>query len=97
MTIPWSGVLRLFLQLLTILLQAALLVWAGAAPLVWIVRDGLGPDSVESGWGMSVVKFVVMWGLPALFLVVPLFVLSRVDRRLARFLTQASAGEGEAS
>jgi len=28
------------------LLIAALLTWVAAAPLVWILRDGLGPDMV---------------------------------------------------
>jgi hypothetical protein len=32
-------------------LTAALLVWCSVAPLAWILRDGLGPDAVDShGW-----------------------------------------------
>ena len=33
------------------LLLAALVVWGLCGPMAWILRDGLGPDSVEShGW-----------------------------------------------
>lgn len=74
---------RFCLQLLIALLQAGLLVWAACAPLVWILRDGLGPDSRESGWGLSLLKFAVQWGAPALALAVPLYGLWFVDRRLA--------------
>ena len=36
---------------LRILVRAALLCWIFMAPFAWILRDGLGPDSVEShGW-----------------------------------------------
>ena len=36
---------------LLILLRAALISWILIAPFAWILRDGLGPDSVEShGW-----------------------------------------------
>ncbi len=75
-------VLRFFLQLLMVILQAALICWAGLAPIVWIVRDGLGPDSQETGWGLALLKFAVIWGVPALVLAVPLYGLSLFDRRL---------------
>jgi hypothetical protein len=91
MTIRWSGVVRVFLQLLIAVFQAVLLVWVACLPLVWILRDGLGPDSVESGWAYSVYKVLVMWGVPALALAAPLFVLSRVERRLARSAARAGA------
>ncbi len=74
---------RFFLQFLIVVLQAGLLVWATCAPLVWILRDGLGPDSPETGWAWAVFKFAVQWTVPALALAVPLFALSRVERRLA--------------
>jgi hypothetical protein len=74
---------RFCLQLLMGLLQAGLIVWAFYAPLVWILRDGLGPDSHETGWGKSLCKFAVGWGLPALVLAVALYSLGRVARRLA--------------
>jgi hypothetical protein len=84
MTIRWISVVRVFLQVLIVLFQAVLFVWAMCVPLVWILRDGLGPDMVETVWPMSVLKTLVIWGVPALVLAVPLLVLSRVDRRLAR-------------
>jgi hypothetical protein len=53
------------------------------APLVWIVRDGLGPDSHETGWALSIVKFTVQWGVPALAIALPLYGLKLVGRRMA--------------
>jgi hypothetical protein len=82
MKVRMIGVLRFFLQILIVLLQAALWTWAACLPLVWILRDGLGPDSVDSRWPTSVVKFVTMWSIPALTLAVPLLILSRVERRM---------------
>jgi hypothetical protein len=70
------------LQFLMTLLQAGLVVWVFCAPLVWILRDGLGPDSHDSGWGMSLCKFAVGWGIPALVLVVPLYGMRILHRRL---------------
>jgi hypothetical protein len=64
-------------------LQALLVVWVMCAPLVWIVRDGLGPDSHESGWSLALIKFSAQWGVPALVLAAPLYGLSLVHRRLA--------------
>ncbi len=84
MRVRLSVVMRVGCQILIAILQGALFAWVGAAPLVWILRDGLGPDAVDSGWGLSIVKFLVMWALPGLALAVPLFGLSRVERRLAR-------------
>jgi hypothetical protein len=66
-----------------VLLQAGLFVWVLCAPLVWILRDGLGPNSHESGWGLSLWKFGVGWGVPALVLALPLYGLWLVDRRVA--------------
>jgi hypothetical protein len=84
MAIRWSGVVRFCIQCLTILLQAPLFVWVACAPLVWITRDGLGPDSHESGWGLGLLKFAMQWGIPALALALPPYGLSRLERRLAR-------------
>ena len=84
MTIRFSTILRVFCQILIVLLQGTLLAWASAAPIVWIVRDGLGPDSTDSGWVRGIVKFLVIWGVPALILAVPLFVLTRIERWWAR-------------
>ncbi len=80
------AVLRFCLGLVKTILQAGLIVWAACAPLVWIVRDGLGPDSRESGGAWAVFKFVVQWGIPALVLAVPILAAAcrLVDRRLSR-------------
>jgi hypothetical protein len=77
------SVARICVQLLITLLQAGLFVWAACAPLVWILRDGLGPDSHDSGWGLAALKFTVGWGVPALVLALPLLGLVLIERRLA--------------
>jgi hypothetical protein len=84
------SVVRFFLRFLMVLLQAGLIVWAACAPLVWILRDGLGPDSHETGWARAVFKFAVQWSVPGLALAVPLFGLSLVERRLAAHKNRAS-------
>lgn len=81
MTKRWAGVLRFGRMVLRQILLGLLLAWASAAPIVWILRDGLGPDSVETGWIEGGVKFLVLWGLPALVVVVPLGLLALIDRR----------------
>jgi hypothetical protein len=78
----FTGVMQICRRILMVLLLAALIVWGAAAPLVWILRDGLGPDMVESGWARSVFKFLVGWGTPAIVLAAPLFALVRLERRL---------------
>jgi hypothetical protein len=82
MTMRPTAVFRFCIQLLMIILKAVLLIWAACAPLVWILRDGLGPDSHDSVWALSVFKFAVAWGVPALALAVPLCGLVLVDRWL---------------
>jgi hypothetical protein len=77
-----AAVTRFGVVALIVLFQAALFVWMTCAPLVWIVRDGLGPDSHDSVWPWSVVKFAAQWGVPALVLAVPLVALQFVERRL---------------
>jgi hypothetical protein len=37
---------------------AALLFWAMMAPLLWIVRDGLGPDAPETNGWDAIWKFM---------------------------------------
>jgi len=46
------------------LLQAALICWMMLAPFAWILRDGLGPDSVESHGLEAVVRALTTfyWG-----------------------------------
>ena len=78
-----AWVVRFCVQFFIVILQALLVVWVMCAPLVWIVRDGLGPDSHESGWSLALIKFSSQWGIPALVLAAPLYGLSLVHRRLA--------------
>jgi hypothetical protein len=66
------------------ILTGALVAWAAAAPLVWILRDGLGPDAVDSDGVRAAFKLLVGWGVPALALAVPLAVLSVAEHRLTR-------------
>jgi hypothetical protein len=63
---------RFCVQFFIVILQALLTVWVMCAPLVWIVRDGLGSDSHDSGWPLALVKVSAQWGLPALLLAAPL-------------------------
>ncbi len=77
-----AAVTRFGVAALIVLFQAVLFLWIVCAPLVWILRDGLGPDSHDSVWPWSVVKFAAQWGVPALVLAVPLAVLRPVERRL---------------
>jgi hypothetical protein len=79
----FRSVARFCLRLLAVILQALLITWAACAPIVWIVRDGLGPGSVETTWPGSVLKFLVAWTGPALALAAPLLALSFVNRKLA--------------
>ena len=84
MALRASDVGRYLIQFLIVVLQAALIVWALCLPLVWLLRDGLGPDSIETAGVSAVWKCSVQWGVPALVLAVPLFVLTRIDRRWQR-------------
>jgi hypothetical protein len=77
-----NRVARFALKLLIVILQAALVVWTLCIPLAWLLRDGLGPDSRESGWAEGLCRFAVEWGVPALALVVPLLGVMWLDRRV---------------
>jgi hypothetical protein len=79
-----ADVLRICRKILIVILLGALVTWAAAAPIVWIVRDGLGPGMVETAWPRSVYKFLVLWGVPALVLTVPLIILWFIDRRAVK-------------
>ncbi|MFT7676315.1 MAG: hypothetical protein ACI8QC_000285 [Planctomycetota bacterium] len=52
------------------ILFAGLVVWTMCAPCAWILRDGLGPDSVESkGWhALEQFYWTFYWGPVALSL-----------------------------
>jgi hypothetical protein len=62
-------------------LLAVLVNWVAAAPLVWILRDGLGPDMIETTGMKAAFKFLVEWGVPALIITAPLVGLSWIERR----------------
>ena len=57
--------------------------WKRLAPIVWTVRDGLGPDSQDSGWVAGGFQFAGIWGMPALVLAMPLFGYAFIKCRLA--------------
>lgn len=82
-------------QVLITILGAALFVWVFAAPIVWILRDGLGPGMTETSGVWSVVKFLVQWGIPALVLGVPLLILSIFERRQSNANDGASLGRAK--
>jgi hypothetical protein len=75
--------IRFCAHLLRVSLTLCLAVWVLLAPLIWILRDGLGPDSVETVWPQSAYKFLIGWGVPALVLAVPLLGLLVFERRMA--------------
>jgi hypothetical protein len=82
MAIRWSGVARGCCLIGKMVLMAVLVTWVTAAPLVWILRDGLRPGMVESAGTQVAFKFLVCWGVPALMLAVPLVGLWLIERRL---------------
>jgi len=51
-------------SVLTTLVNAALLVWLLLGPLCWILRDGLGPNSVDSSGWQAIWRFLLTfyWG-----------------------------------
>jgi hypothetical protein len=81
-------IVRFFLRFLIILVQALLFNWAICLPIVWIVRDGLGPDSVDTGWVMGLLKTLTIWAVPALALAVPLYGLTRLEKWMAARIEQ---------
>jgi hypothetical protein len=86
--------LRFCVHLLRVSLILCLGLWVLLAPLIWILRDGLGPDAVETVWPQSAYKFLVGWGGPALALAVPLLGLMLFERRMA---PQGDSHPGEQS
>jgi hypothetical protein len=63
------------------ILGAALFVWTLAAPIPWVLRDGLGPGMVETVGVFAVFKFFVPWGTSAIVLGIPLLVLIYIEGR----------------
>jgi hypothetical protein len=70
-------------RLLRAVLLGCLGAWAAAAPLAWILRDGLGPGMAESSGARAALKFLVLWSVPALALAAPVAGLALVERGLA--------------
>jgi hypothetical protein len=85
---------RLCSSVVKVILTAGLLAWALAAPLVWILRDGLGPKMVETAGAQAVVRFAVGWAVPALVIAVPLALLWFLERRLAGPAREGRPTEG---
>lgn len=93
MAIDWSTVARGGRWIIKVVLLALLVNWVAAAPLVWILRDGLAPGMVESVGMQAVWKFLVGWGVPALMLAAPLAGLAMLERRLVRPRGHNPSGE----
>lgn len=79
-----SGIIAFCRKSLIVILSAMLLAWIAAAPIVWIVRDGLGPGMVETEGLQSLGKFAGTWGIPFLVVAVPLAGLWLIDWRSKR-------------
>ena len=84
MTKRLGWVARVCCIVVKVVLSAALAAWVAAAPLVWVVRDGLGPDMVESVGMRAVLKLLVGWGVPAAALAATLAVAHVTERWLTR-------------
>lgn len=80
----WSTGARVGCWIIKVVLLALLVNWIAAAPLVWILRDGLAPGMVESVGMQAVGKFLGGWGVPALMLATPLVGLLMLERLLSR-------------
>jgi hypothetical protein len=76
------GVTRTCCVILKSLLVAGLVAWTASAPLVWVVRDGLGPKSADSVGTQAAYKFAVGWGVPAFAVAMPLLGLVVFERLL---------------
>ena len=75
--------IRLCLSFVRTILATGLAFWVLAAPLMWILRDGLGPKSVDSTGISAVTKFLGAWGIPSVVLVVLVVGLSVISRRIS--------------
>jgi hypothetical protein len=87
------GVTRTCCMILKTLLIGGLAAWVLAAPLVWILRDGLGPKAVDSVGAQAVYRFAVGWGVPAFALAMPLAGLLIFEWLVTR--REEPVGEGE--
>ncbi|HWG41721.1 MAG TPA: hypothetical protein VN688_02970 [Gemmataceae bacterium] len=82
-------------EIILALLNAFLLFWVAVSPLCWILRDGLGPGSVDSHGLHSIVRFLMtfFWGPILLLLVVLRVIAGRFLGRRALHADDPEAGE----
>ena len=80
-------------QFFTTLFDGLLVTWViGVGPLCWILRDGLGPNAVESHGGWAVARFLMtFWWGPVL----AALVLLRLAARRSATPDPGSAPPGE--
>jgi hypothetical protein len=71
----------LFLRAIVIPL---LVMWVLVSTLIWILRDGLGPDMVETAGMQAVVKFLGVWGIPAAVMAGLVLVMTHAVRRAGK-------------
>ena len=89
------GVVRVCGLILRVVLLACLVTWVAAAPLAWILRDGLGPGMVETTGRQAAFKFLGLWGIPALLLAVSALGLWLLERWLTGTATESDQTEGD--
>jgi hypothetical protein len=73
------------LRVVELLLGFVLACWVlFVAPFAWILRDGLGPNAIDSTGGMAVARFLVTfwWGPVALLMVLVILALHVAAGRL---------------
>jgi hypothetical protein len=76
------GVVRVCGLILRMVLLACLGAWLAAAPVAWILRDGLKVGMVTTTGLPALFKFLGLCGIPALALASPALGLWFLDRRL---------------
>jgi hypothetical protein len=89
-----AGVVRVCGLILQVVLLACLVAWVAAAPLAWILRDGLAVGMVETTGLQAAFTFLGLWGVPVLVLAVPALGLWLLDRWLAGRATESDQTEG---
>ena len=89
------GVVRVCGPILRVVLLSSLVVWVTAAPLAWILRDGLGPGMVETTGRQAAFRFLRLWSIPALVLAVAALGLWPLERWLSGRATESDQTEGD--
>jgi hypothetical protein len=88
-------VLRVCGLILRVVLLACLVAWVAAAPLAWILRDGLKAGVVETTGLKAALKFLGLWGIPALALAVAALGLWPLERWLTGRAIESDQTEGD--